>query len=308
MEHTLAIDSGRSASAAARRPASAASELLEAVIERVPPPDGDPERRAAGDGVRLALRRVPRRGHLRPRHERHGPQRAANQIPAGRHHARSDRARPVHAAARGPRRAFGRPGRLHHLQHQVAGQRPHRRHGDRRRRRAGRRRCPATKSPSGWSSAACIRPTARTSSSSATRSTSSRSTTPASSSSPKPATPWASAFAAASSACCTWKSCSSGSKQDADIDLVQTAPNVTYEIIDRERRERCEVHTPQKVPDQGEIEEFRQPIVRVNFVLPTEYIGPIMKLCTDRRGELRAAPSTSRRRGRCSSTTCRWPT
>ena len=39
------------------------------------------------------------------------------------------------------------------------------------------------------------------------------------------------------------------------------------------------------MPDQGEIEEFRQPIVRVNFVLPTEYIGPIMKLCTDRRGE-----------------------
>src|SRR4029079_5459897 len=35
----------------------------------------------------------------------------------------------------------------------------------------------------------------------------------------------------------------------------------------------------------GDIKEFRQPIVRVNFVLPTEYIGPIMKLCTDRRGE-----------------------
>src|SRR6185436_21104080 len=49
--------------------------------------------------------------------------------------------------------------------------------------------------------------------------------------------------------------------------------------------EELEVHTPQRVPDQGDIEEFRQPIVRVNFVLPTEYIGPIMKLCTDRRGE-----------------------
>ncbi len=38
------------------------------------------------------------------------------------------------------------------------------------------------------------------------------------------------------------------------------------------------------MPEQGEIEEFRQPIVRVSFVLPTEYIGGIMKLCTDRRG------------------------
>jgi GTP-binding protein LepA len=73
-------------------------------------------------------------------------------------------------------------------------------------------------------------------------------------------------------------------EQDADIDLVQTAPNVTYEIRTTSGEE-LEVHTPQKVPDQGEIEEFRQPIVRVNFVMPTEYIGPIMKLCTDRRGE-----------------------
>jgi GTP-binding protein LepA len=73
-------------------------------------------------------------------------------------------------------------------------------------------------------------------------------------------------------------------EQDSDIDLVQTAPNVTYEIVTK-NGELLEVHTPQKVPDQGQIEEFRQPIVRVNFVLPTEYIGPIMKLCTDRRGE-----------------------
>jgi GTP-binding protein LepA len=73
-------------------------------------------------------------------------------------------------------------------------------------------------------------------------------------------------------------------EQDADIDLVQTAPNVTYQIT-LNNGEDLEVHTPQKVPDQGDIEEFRQPIVRVNFVLPTEYIGPIMKLCTDRRGE-----------------------
>jgi GTP-binding protein LepA len=73
-------------------------------------------------------------------------------------------------------------------------------------------------------------------------------------------------------------------EQDSDIDLVQTAPNVTYEIT-KVNGEELEVHTPQRVPDQGDIEEFRQPIVRVNFVLPTEYIGPIMKLCTDRRGE-----------------------
>jgi GTP-binding protein LepA len=72
-------------------------------------------------------------------------------------------------------------------------------------------------------------------------------------------------------------------EQDSNIDLVQTAPNVTYQLT-LNNGEEVEVHTPQKVPDQGEIQEMRQPIVRVNFVLPTEYIGPIMKLCTDRRG------------------------
>jgi GTP-binding protein LepA len=75
-------------------------------------------------------------------------------------------------------------------------------------------------------------------------------------------------------------------ENECDIDLVQTAPNVTYEIIKRGGA-KIEIHRPQEVPDSGEIEEFRQPIVRVNFVLPQEYIGITMKLCQDRRGMLR---------------------
>jgi len=72
-------------------------------------------------------------------------------------------------------------------------------------------------------------------------------------------------------------------EQEADLDLVQTAPNVTYQILTR-NGETIEIHNPQDVPDSGEIDEFRQPVVRVNFVLPVEYIGPVMQLCTDRRG------------------------
>jgi len=72
-------------------------------------------------------------------------------------------------------------------------------------------------------------------------------------------------------------------EQEADIDLVQTAPNVTYEVITK-AGETLEIHTPKDVPDGGDIEEFRQPIVRASFVVPTDYIGPVMKLCTDRRG------------------------
>jgi len=72
-------------------------------------------------------------------------------------------------------------------------------------------------------------------------------------------------------------------EQEADIDLVQTAPNVTYRIVTKDGEE-IEIHTPQEVPDAGEIEEFLQPMVRVSLVIPTEYIGVVMKLCTDRRG------------------------
>ncbi len=71
---------------------------------------------------------------------------------------------------------------------------------------------------------------------------------------------------------------------EANLDLVQTAPNVTYEILTTSG-ETLHIHNPQKVPESGQIEEFRQPIVKVNFVLPTDCIGPVMQLCTDRRGE-----------------------
>jgi GTP-binding protein LepA len=70
---------------------------------------------------------------------------------------------------------------------------------------------------------------------------------------------------------------------ESNLDLVQTAPNVTYQILTT-TGELLEIHNPQQVPDAGQIEEFRQPVVRVNFVLPTEVIGPVMQLSTDRRG------------------------
>jgi GTP-binding protein LepA len=72
---------------------------------------------------------------------------------------------------------------------------------------------------------------------------------------------------------------------ESDVDLVQTAPNVTYEILTRDGR-TLQIHKPQEVPDSGQIEEFRQPIVRVSLIQPIEYIGPVMKLCQDRRGVL----------------------
>lgn len=72
-------------------------------------------------------------------------------------------------------------------------------------------------------------------------------------------------------------------EQEADLDLVQTAPNVTYQLLLKNGK-TLEIRNPQDVPDTGQIEEFRQPIVRCNFLVPVEFIGPVMQLCSDRRG------------------------
>ncbi len=72
-------------------------------------------------------------------------------------------------------------------------------------------------------------------------------------------------------------------ERDCELDLVHTAPNVTYEILKR-NQDVIVVNNPQDVPDSGDILEFREPFVRISFLTPAPHIGDIMKLCTDRRG------------------------
>ncbi|APW63026.1 translation elongation factor 4 [Paludisphaera borealis] len=72
-------------------------------------------------------------------------------------------------------------------------------------------------------------------------------------------------------------------ERESNLMLVQTAPNVTYEILNR-KGEILHISNPTRIPDPGDIEEFREPIAKVNFILPTENIGAIMQLCEDRRG------------------------
>src|SRR6202163_1169220 len=55
-------------------------------------------------------------------------------------------------------------------------------------------------------------------------------------------------------------------ERDSELELVTTAPNVTYEILTR-NGETIVIDTPQKVPDAGQIEEFREPIVRGSFLV-----------------------------------------
>ena len=72
-------------------------------------------------------------------------------------------------------------------------------------------------------------------------------------------------------------------ERESNLALVQTAPNVTYEILTKSG-EILHISNPTRIPDPGDIEEFREPIAKINFILPTENIGAIMQLCEDRRG------------------------
>jgi GTP-binding protein LepA len=72
-------------------------------------------------------------------------------------------------------------------------------------------------------------------------------------------------------------------ERDCDLDLVQTAPNVTYEILTK-MKETLVVNSPQDVPDSGQVEEFREPFVRINFIIPAENVGDLMQMSADRRG------------------------
>jgi len=72
-------------------------------------------------------------------------------------------------------------------------------------------------------------------------------------------------------------------ERESELNLVQTAPNVTFEL-EKLNGEVIQVHGPQDVPDGGMLKEFREPIVKISFLLPSTNIGALMQMCTDRRG------------------------
>ena len=76
-------------------------------------------------------------------------------------------------------------------------------------------------------------------------------------------------------------------EKEAEVDLIQTAPNVTYELLLR-TGETMLIDNPEDVPDTGQIEEFREPIACVTFIVPADKIGVILQMSEDRRGIYKA--------------------
>ncbi|MEW6750777.1 MAG: translation elongation factor 4 [Candidatus Latescibacterota bacterium] len=73
-------------------------------------------------------------------------------------------------------------------------------------------------------------------------------------------------------------------EREHQVDIVTTLPNVRYEVLTRQG-EVVEVDNPSRLPPAGQIEEVREPILSVQVLVPSEYIGPVMKICNDRRGQ-----------------------
>ena len=72
-------------------------------------------------------------------------------------------------------------------------------------------------------------------------------------------------------------------ERDFDMDLITTAPTVIYEVVLRDGTILM-VDNPSKMPDPSKIEEIREPIVTVNLYMPQEYVGSVITLCTQKRG------------------------
>jgi GTP-binding protein LepA len=72
-------------------------------------------------------------------------------------------------------------------------------------------------------------------------------------------------------------------EREYDLELLATTPNVRYEVLMR-NGEEVEVHSPVEMPDPGEIEEIREPYIRATIITPAEYVGAVMELCQGRRG------------------------
>lgn len=73
--------------------------------------------------------------------------------------------------------------------------------------------------------------------------------------------------------------------REFNMDVITTVPNVSYMVYDKQGNAK-EVHNPSGLPDTTMIDHIEEPYIRASIITNTNFIGPIMKLCLDKRGEL----------------------
>jgi GTP-binding protein LepA len=72
-------------------------------------------------------------------------------------------------------------------------------------------------------------------------------------------------------------------EREYGMNLITTAPTVVYEVLLRDGT-LIEVENPSKLPDAAKIEEIREPIITATILMPQDYVGPVMTLCNNKRG------------------------
>ncbi|MFO7579201.1 translation elongation factor 4 [Nitrosomonas halophila] len=72
-------------------------------------------------------------------------------------------------------------------------------------------------------------------------------------------------------------------EREYDMDLITTAPTVVYQVVMRDGA-IMEIENPSRLPDASGIEEIREPIITITILVPEEYVGAVMTLCTGKRG------------------------
>lgn len=73
-------------------------------------------------------------------------------------------------------------------------------------------------------------------------------------------------------------------EREYNLNLITTAPTVVYEVL-KKSGEVCQIANPASLPLVADIVEIREPIARANILTPKEYLGSIISLCMERRGE-----------------------
>ena len=73
--------------------------------------------------------------------------------------------------------------------------------------------------------------------------------------------------------------------REFDMDVITTVPNVSYMVYDKQGGTR-EIHNPSGLPEVTMIDHIEEPFIKASIITTATYIGPIMKLCLDKRGEL----------------------
>jgi len=73
--------------------------------------------------------------------------------------------------------------------------------------------------------------------------------------------------------------------REFNMEVITTVPNVSYMVYTKQG-EALEVHNPSGLPDQTEIDHIEEPYIKASIITSANFIGPIMTLCLDKRGEL----------------------